>query len=299
MIKKIFFFAFVVIFAFSCTDDENDKKIDVDFKKQADNNNGTFDETPLNQIIESFSSSIEMAAVIENLGVPFSEEYIVPSTLAKNFDSNFKKAIGLGMYSADLGYLNVNNETNRIIEYLKQIKRLSGDLDIDQFFDFKALKELATNREDLKKLMMQSVESYNNMSAYLRASKRTDLSALMVSGVWVEGLFLACKVNNFKASKKLKDRVGSQKEILAKLYYVLKYFKDKPYFADLISDLGELKEAYTPVRIIIEKGEGKEIINDDGTTTFVPDETTTIIITDEQLKEISNIIIKIRNKLIS
>jgi len=298
MIKRIFFLTFIIIFAFSCSDNPKDDPIPIPKKKDKDNTSN-FDETPLNQIIESFSSSIEMAAVIENLGVPFSEEYIVPSTLAKNFDSNFKKAIGLGMYSADLGYLNVYNETNLIIEYLKQIKRLSGDLDIDQFFDFKSLKELATNREDLPKLMMQSVESYNNMSAYLRSSKRTDLSALMVTGVWVEGLFLACKVNNFKASKKLKDRVGSQKEILAKLYYVLKYFKDKPYFSDLIRDLEDLKEAYRPVRIIVEKGEGKETVDEYGNPRYIPDETTRIIITPEQLKEISDIIIKIRNKLIS
>ena len=257
------------------------------------------DEVAIGRIIESFSSSIEMAAVIKDLDVPFSKKNIVPSKVSDSYDSNFKKALGLGMYSSDLGYLNVYGQINSIIEYLTVIKRLSKSLDIDRFFDFQTLKELTANNENLDSLMFLSVSSYNNMSAHLRKSKRSDLSVLMVTGVWIEGIYLACEVNKLKASPKLRDRIGEQKEILGQLYYVLKYFEKRPYFPELIVEFEKLKEAYSSVRIIVEKGETTVDTLEDGTILINPGEHTTIEMTDEQLDEISETIIKIRNKLIA
>ena len=184
------------------------------------------------------------------------------------------------------------------LEYLKVIKRLSDDLDIDQFFDFQTLKRLATNREDLDSLMFLSVSSYNRMSKNLRETSRSDLSALMVTGVWLEGLYLACKVNNFKPTQDLKERIGSQKVILRDLMDVIKFFKKKPDFAKLIRDFEQIEEAYEEVTITIEKGKKEEIMID-GIPTTVQGDFTVVTVSDEQLKEISELIIKIRNKLIS
>ncbi len=297
MTRSLLFIAIVfVFFAWSCGENGNEQ-IDVPdhngFEQMEEIDTG-----PIDRIIESFSSSIEMAAVIEDMEVPYSKNYIVPADAANNYDSNFKKAIGLGMFSSDLGYLNVYHKTNSIVEYLTEIKRLSDALDIDQFFDFQTLKRLATNSENLDSLMFLSVDSYNKMSQHLRETRRSDLSALMVTGVWVEGLFLACKVHNFKPTTELRDRIGGQKTILPDVLNILNFFKKKPHFTKLIKEFDILKEAYEGVLITVEEGITKEEVID-GIPTVIQGDSTVIDITDEQLLEISDLTIKIRNKLIS
>ncbi len=297
MTRRLLFIVIVfTFFAWSCGENGNEN-IDIPedngFEQMEEIDTG-----PIDRIIQSFSSSIEMAAVIENMDVPYSKNYIVPADAAGNYDSNFKKAIGLGMFSSDLGYLNVYHKTNSIVEYLTEIKRLSDDLDIDQFFDFQTLKRLATNSENLDSLMFLSVDSYNKMSQHLRETRRSDLSALMVTGVWVEGLFLACKVYDFKPTVKLRERIGGQKTILPDILNILNFFKKKPHFAKLIKEFDILKEAYDEVSLIVEKGQTKEVVID-GIPTVIQGDYTVITISDEQLQEISDLTIKIRNKLIS
>lgn len=283
---------------FSCGGEEEEEVDIPDEVIESGNNAPEIDPGPINRVIESFSSPIEMAASIENMNIPYSQKILVPTEVADNMDSNFKKAVGLGMLSADLGYLNVYKKTNTIVEYLTVIKRLSDDLDIDQFFDFQTLKRLATNSDNLDSLMYLSVSSHNRMDKHLRETRRSDLSALMVTGVWIEGLYLATSVNEMKKDKEMRDKIGEQKNILSDLYYVLKFFEKRPHFKDLILMFDDLKEAYEGVNIRIEKGESKaEVI--DGVYTVIQDEYTVVEMTDEQFVEITDNIKKIRNKLIS
>ena len=83
------------------------------------------DQASLNEVIEGFSSPVEMAALINDLDISFAKKYLAPTSNAHNYDTNFKKAIALGILSADLGYLNVYNKTAQVVEYLAVIKKVS------------------------------------------------------------------------------------------------------------------------------------------------------------------------------
>ena len=257
------------------------------------------DPDAINKIIGSFSSPVESAAMIEDMNVPYSSKNLVPTSIVDNFDSNFKKALGLGILSSELGYLNVYKKTNSIVEYLTAIRRLADDLDVDQFFDFQTLKRLATNNEDLDSLMFLSVNSYNRMDEHLRKTQRSDLSALMVTGVWLEGLYLSCEVyKQTSSNKELKERIGEQKNILNDLLLVLKFFEKKSHFKELITDFESLKEAYEGVKITIELGDSKSEVDKNGRYVIIQDENTVVEISDEQVNEIAKLVDKTRNKLI-
>ncbi len=74
------------------------------------------DVNAINDVLESFSSPVELAALIKDLDVPFSKKYLASPDDADDYDTNFKKAIGLGVLSADLGYLNVYAKTAEIVK---------------------------------------------------------------------------------------------------------------------------------------------------------------------------------------
>lgn len=249
-------------------------------------------------VIQSFPSPVEMAALIQDMDVDFSRRSLFSTDLASDFDTNFKKALGLGLYSADLGYLNVYNRPGEVIQYLVSIKKLSDDLRVGQFFDFQSLKRIATNNTNLDSLLILSVQSYFRMDEYLRANNRSNLSALMVTGVWFESLFLAGQVYKEKANDELRERIGGQKDILTDLMAILIKFADTDNnYKVILGGFYELYKAYEKIEIEIIKKDDQVKVFEDGTVQVTQGNTSIIHISNEQALEIIQITEKVRNTI--
>ncbi len=252
----------------------------------------------MSDIISNVSSPVEMAALIKSLGVPFSNEYLAPTANVDQFNTNFKRALNLGIFGANLGYLNMYNRTTSVLEYISAIRRLADGLAVGQFFDFTALRRLVSSQQNLDSLMHISVHSFNQMDKHLREGNRGHLSALMISGAWLEGLFILTQVARDYPNPKLAERIGEQKIILNDLLLILiNYQQIHPQFRELVDEFGKIKTAFKPVQIRYELGE-PETIEKDGMLLIIQNEKSFVEITDEQLSEIINVTEKIRNRLI-
>ncbi|MCQ2975660.1 MAG: hypothetical protein MJ211_12735 [Bacteroidales bacterium] len=248
-------------------------------------------------MIQSFPSPVEVSAIIQDMDVPYSNKYLFNPDLADNFETSFKKAFGLGVYCADLGYLNVYNKTGDVIQYLVTIRKLSEDLKIGQFFDFQSLKRIATNNNNLDSLLILSVQSYFNMDTYLRQNDRSNISALMVTGVWAESLYLACEVYKNKDNKRMKEHIASQKTIMDDLLAILiKFINNDPNYIKMVAGLKDLSIAFNDVKIEEVKGEDVTEIIDDVQVTTQGDHTV-ITVSDEQMANIIKAVEVFRNKL--
>jgi hypothetical protein len=239
-----------------------------------------------------------MAALIKSLGVQFSNKYLAPTDDVEEITSSFQQALNLGIYGADLGYLNMYNKTNQVIDYISAIKFLADGIKVGQFFDFSTLKRLATAKSNLDSLMYVSVHSFNQMDKYLRSNKRSNISVLIIAGVWIEGLYLATQVAKEKHHPNLSERIGEQKIILNDLIIILENYKKDRQFNLLIKDLQTIKDEFQNVNIKYEVGE-PEMIEQDGMLLIVQNEKSIVEISDEQLKSIIETTSKIRNKLLS
>ncbi|GAG07028.1 unnamed protein product, partial [marine sediment metagenome] len=167
-----------------------------------------------------------------------------------------------------------------------------------QFFNFSTLKRLATSSKNLDSLMYISIRSFNRMDSYLHENNRSNLSALIVAGVWVEGLYITTQVAKENPHPDIAERIGEQKLILNNLLLILKNYKKDKKFASLIKILEELKDEFTYVKITYIPGE-PEAIEEDGMLTIIQNETSIVEMTDKQLENIINKTEKIRNQLIS
>jgi hypothetical protein len=249
-------------------------------------------------IISNVSSIVEMAALIKDLGVPFSNQYLSTTANLDQYNTNFKRAFNLGVYGADLGYLNMYNRNTAVIDYISAIRRLADGLAVGQFFDFNTLRRLAGSQSNLDSLMYISVQSFNNMDQYLRKERRAHLSTAMVAGVWIEGLYLLTQVSRSYPGEEISERIGEQKIILNDLILILRnYERAHPEFADLTRELAYIKEDFDKVTISYVIGE-PEAIERDGKLMIIQNDRSTVNISDEQLKSITAKAEIIRNKLI-
>jgi len=183
------------------------------------------------------------------------------------------------------------------INYLVAIRKLTESLRLAQFFDFPTLKRIATNNNNLDSLLILSTMSYYNMDSYLRESNRADVSAMMVTGVWTESLYLASQVYKKKENKRMRDHIASQKNILDDLMTVLvHYMGNNVDNVKLVSAFKELSKAYEPVSIEVIDGEDKvEML--DGQTVTTQGSYTVITVSDEQMTQIVKAVETLRKKI--
>jgi hypothetical protein len=300
MIKRLIALLVVSLLIFGCKSGGDRKSGDDLLVPEDVVNEGVLEisEEVMQDIVQNISSPVEMAALVKSLDADFSNKYLAPTENVDELTTSFQQAFQLGVYAADLGYLNIYNKTNSVLEYITAIKTLADAVRVGQFFDFTTLKRLAQSTQNLDSLMYISVHSFNQMDKYLRTDKRSDLSTLMVTGVWIEGLYLATQVAKADPHPELAERIGEQKIIMGDLMLILENYKSDKQFAKLIEELNLLKDEFNDVTITIEKGE-PEAVEEDGMLIIVQNDVSIVDISEEKLKSIIEKTEDIRNKLIS
>ena len=252
----------------------------------------------VSDMIQNVTSPIEMASLIKALNMPFSKNYLAPTDNLEKYVTNFEQALALGIYGADLGYINMYEKTSSVLAYISAMKDLANELKIGQFFDFNTLKDLATNSENIDSLVYISQRSFTKMDNYLRESQRSKLSSLMVTGVWIEGVCIASNVALKSNNAEVAEKIGDQKVILKTLLIILENYKKDIKVIELVNKLKELEVFFDQVKISTIPGE-PEMKEVNGSLCVIQNDITTIEISPETLSSIINKSIAIRNSIIN
>ena len=251
------------------------------------------------EVIANLASPVEVAAMLSELGIPFQGNLLTPTKNVKDRNTNFQKALLLGALGADLGYLNMYKKNNQAIDYLSSIKYLADELKVGQFFDFKTLKRLSENKHDLDSLMYQSVHSFNKMNSYLEKTHRGDISALVITGLWLEGLYLATQISKDQTNTEINENIGEQKIIMEDLFSILENYENESAFYELNKELNQLKQEFAGVEINYEAGEPEMVEDENGMLVVIQNEKSIIRITEDQLRKIIRKTDEIRNHFIN
>ena len=295
--KSIYFIVLVTLF--SCgrqNPNTEDKPKEHDTVAATQDKSVAISEAVMNDIIQSIPSPVEMASLIKESGVEFDRQIMNSSDKMETYNTSFKKAFNIGVYGADLGYINIYEKTYSAMNYVNAIKRLADDIKVGQFFNFETLKRLVSNNKNIDSIMYISTSGLNNMDNYLRQQKRGNLSVLMISGAWLEALHIACSVIKDKPIKEIVERIGEQKIILDNLMIVLRIYQDDAYFANAIKLFDNIKKEFDQVTISYEysQPEAKEV---NGELVIVDNSRSQVNITPALVNSITIIVDEVREKL--
>jgi hypothetical protein len=272
----------------SLEDELGDPSLMVNSKKQA---------KMLDDLIQSIPSPVEMNTVIKSTGAAFNANIMHKTSQVDKYTTNYDQAFNVGVYTADMGYINVYDKTMYSLACISAIKKLSDAIQVGQFFDFEALQRLSKNSNNVDSLQYISINSFNKMDAYLRSQNRGELSVLIVSGAWLEGLHVATQTMKAKSNDELREKIGEQKIVLESLMKILNMCDQIPHFKKIITGYNKLNEAFKKVEIKYIQGEPVTKIID-GQMVIEDSSTSEIIMSDAQLKEITELTEKVRSELL-
>ncbi len=256
-------------------------------------------EEVISDIIQQIPSPLEISYLLKDAGTRYDAGMLNHPDNVSKYNSNFKKALNLGIFGTDLGYANIYEQNQDALSFLNVIKSLADDLNIGQFFDFGTIKRLASNSRNLDSLLMITTQNFNQINSYLQNNRRSNLSVLILTGGWLEALHITCQVaKQNPENEDLIEKIGEQKIILDNIKLLLEFYVKDPYIADLHEQMLEMDRIFSQIEIIhTYKEPSFEEVN--GILVVKDNSSTSINITQENVDDIRQIVLEIRKKIIS
>lgn len=155
---------------------------------------------------------------------------------------------------------------------------------------------LEKNRNNRDSLLSIISETYWHVDAYLKENQRDNISALMVTGGWVEGLYIATQVTKSHDTAELRQRIAEQRFPLVDLLELVKtYSPDDAAIGSVLTDLEALQALYSDV----EMPSGNSTVTEENGVATIGGTAPTASLTDEQLKMITEKVATIRASYIN
>ncbi len=249
------------------------------------------------EVIKSIPPPVEMSTIIKSTGASYNSDILNATENYDKYNTNFLKSVNLGIYGADLGYINIYNHKEDALSYLNTVIKLSEDLKVGQFFDFETIKRIADNNNNLDSLVNITTSNFEKMNNYLQEQNRSNISMYILTGGWLEALNVASKVGLAEKSQPLFDKIGEQKIVLDQILLLLSFYKSDPNATSLSKDLTDLKNVYNDVKIETVYAE-PTMVEENGVLVVRDNSKTNIIISEQTVAKILNTVIKIRTKII-
>ena len=213
-------------------------------------------------LISSTSSKFDMVIsdipfpfeILDNLyaqKIPFNQKAMNDFSNSSKYSEYNSKALNLGVYGADLSYSVTYEQFQQIGLYVKNSKKLAYDLNIPYAFDDKMMQKYNQYKDNKDSLTRIVYDSYNQVDKALKGDERVGIAALVVTGSWLEGLYLSTKtyVDAPKTSENssLYKVIAGQKQSLVIVIKLLEEYKKDEYISNLISDLKQITSEYSDI----------------------------------------------------
>ncbi len=244
----------------------------------------------------SVPSPYEVSLLMKDLHLDFNPNMLNSVGNAQNYTDNFEKGLNLGIYGADLAYLNMNKQISEATKYFATVKILTEELQLSGAFDVKTIRRIENNLGNEDSLLYILSKSFRNTDKYLKENNRHDIGVLVIAGGWLESLYFLAQVAEETHHPEIINRLGDQKYPLENLIKILTpYYNNSNQYIDLVESLIDLAYVYDGIDV--------EYVYAEPTTDALNKITTInskskLLMNEEHVSMISEKITKIRNKLI-
>lgn len=196
----------------------------------------------------SLPSPYHLTMMVKNTGLKFNESLLNPVENQQQYTSVYKKCVNLGVYGADLAYMNIYQQSPLIISHFSVVKNLANDLDLTSAFNKNLVERVENNVDNTDSLLHIMSSTYRDVDVYLKESQRQREGALVLAGGWIEAMYMLTQLAKENRNQLLIQRIGESKQPLENLIKILSpYYNESEEMAALIDSLIELTNDFDGV----------------------------------------------------
>lgn len=263
-IKPVSLFVLLGLFIAGCSSEGNrNDKLQVKVDETSKDSAARAGIQSAKQIFYSLPSPLETAMILKRAGAKYNEEILNPVDNVTRYNTNRSMALNLGIYSTDLSYASLFDQTQASIKYMSASKKMAEGLGILNAIDNTVIQRLEENVNNREVIMDIISETFLNTNSILEENDRVAIGSIILVGGWIEGLYIATSLVESiqNADNELVERIIDQKLSLNTVINLLSQNTDNPDVVDVLKDVNVLKAIYDEVQI---SGSDIEAIPDQG-----------------------------------
>lgn len=247
------------------------------------------------EIFYSLPSPLETAMILKQAGAKYNEELLNPTDNVSNYVTNKSMALNLGIYTTDLSYASLFDQTQATINYMNAAKKMAEGLGILNAIDENVIERLEANINNRDVIMDIISETIMNSSSFFEENDRQALSTIVLVGGWVEGLYIATNLVGPDAdlsNNELVNRIIDQKLTLGTVVSLLEENLENEDIQTVMTNVNELKAIFDKIEISTSK---IEPVTDEETNVTTLKSETTVSMKPETYNELKEKVKIIRN----
>ncbi|MBO4602505.1 MAG: hypothetical protein J5651_05035 [Salinivirgaceae bacterium] len=196
----------------------------------------------------SLPSPYQLTMMVKNADVKFNESLMNPVGNNSKYTSQFQKCVNLGVYGADLAYLNIYEQMPLVMNVFSVAKVLANDLDLLATFNSELVSRVEKNIDNNDSLLYIMTNTYRDIDIYLKESHRQKEGALILAGGWVEAMYILTQLAVDTKNQELIQHVGESKQPLDNLVKILTpYYSGNQEIKELLDSLMDLTNDFEGV----------------------------------------------------
>jgi hypothetical protein len=193
-------------------------------------------------------TSYDITTLIYQSGSPYILSLSNAPEKAGEYITQRDKVLNLGVYATDLCYATTYMMKQGTMNYLEASKTLIDELGISTTFNTTYADRIEKNIDNRDSLIQIVTESFGDTWDYLVENQQDVLARLVVSGSWIEGIYITTNV----AAKAIDntaflEALAKQKKALNKLVDLLDTVKNVEEVTDIYKGLQDLQSFYEGV----------------------------------------------------
>jgi len=203
------------------------------------------------RIFNALPSPLESAMLIKSAGAPFDRKFLNPINNTGLYTTTRSQALNLGIYTCDLSFASLYDQTQMIIDYMNAAKKMADGLGILDAINQETIENLEENINNKEVIMEIISETFLNSNSYLADNDQTAVATIVLVGGWIEGLYIATQLvdlDEFEGNR-LVSTIIDQKLSIDILLNLLDSSKGNPAVDEMIVQFQGLKDIFDKIKI--------------------------------------------------
>src|SRR4030043_168513 len=146
------------------------------------------------RIFNALPSPLESAMLIKSAGAKFDEVLLNPVTSVNTYVTSKAMALNLGVYTCDLSFASLYEQTQLLIDYMNAAKKMADGLGILKAIQQEDIDRLEENINNSEVIMDIVSQTFMNSNSYLEDNGQPATAAIVLTGGWIEGLYISTQL---------------------------------------------------------------------------------------------------------
>ena len=192
-------------------------------------------ESHVEKIYFNVPSTMKTAYILKKAGATYDASFPLNPNKANDDFTTEQQALLLGIYGSDLNYTIVSNKNQETIYYLNSINSLGEKLGLGNILNQEMKNRIEKNVNSKDSMQVIITDLFWKIEQSLNEDGRSKIGALIVTGGWIEGLYVATQIAiKMPENIKIKSIICQQKFSSKDVLELVKNSCSSEYISDVV-----------------------------------------------------------------